>query len=202
MGAPACANPFGLTTRALGRHHVRSSNPGYSVRFSRRCAMRVRRVQLTIAISAVAVALLSARPAPAQSAPPAKGAKAPAGGAPAGSVKIVKPRPRVAGDAACRIKDGNTFGATWGPSALPALAFTIGPGSVMADQMHASKAPYTGPGRYANVIVAVYMGKTALEDSYMGLGTVTVNADGKSGTFALNDGSASGSWDCGRAPQR
>ncbi|HET7563922.1 MAG TPA: hypothetical protein VFJ96_02925 [Gemmatimonadaceae bacterium] len=163
--------------------------------------MRVRRVQLTIAISAVVVALLSARPAPAQSALPAKGAKAPAGGAPAGSVRIVKPRARVVSGAACLVK-GDTFGATWGPSALPALAFTIGPGSVMADQLHANKAPYTGPGRYANVIIAVYMGKTALEDSYMGLGTITVNADGKSGTFALNDGSASGSWDCGHAPQR
>ncbi|HEX6965511.1 MAG TPA: hypothetical protein VF166_06905 [Gemmatimonadaceae bacterium] len=163
--------------------------------------MRVMRAPLMAASVAAMLTLIGARPAAAQSAPSSKGATAPASGAaPAGSVKIVKPKPRVVGGAACRILDGNTLGGTWGPSALPALAFTIGPGSVMADQMHANKAPYKGPGRYPNVIVALYLGKTALEDSYMGLGTVTVSADGKSGTFALNDGSASGSWDCGRRP--
>lgn len=151
--------------------------------------MRGSRVQLIAASAAIVVAVIGARPAVAQSAP-------------AGSVKIVKPTPRTVGGGMCRILNGNTFGGTWGPSALPALAFTIGPGSVMADQMHANKAPYKGPGRYANVIVAVYLGKTATEDAYYGLGTITVNADGKSGTFALNDGSASGSWDCGRKPQR
>jgi hypothetical protein len=70
----------------------------------------------------------------------------------------------------------------------------------MADQMHANKAKYTGPGRYPNEIVAVYLGKTALEDSYMGLGTIVIAADGHSGTFALNDGSASGHFDCGSTP--
>src|ERR1700753_17817 len=69
-------------------------------------------------------------------------------------------------------------------------------------QMHANKAKFAGPGRYANEIVAVYLGKTAMEDSYMGLGTVTVAADGKSGTFALNDGKAAGSFDCGAAPAK
>jgi len=49
---------------------------------------------------------------------------------------------------------------------------------------------------------SVYLGKTALEDSYMGLGTVIVNADGRTGAFALNDGSASGRFDCGTAPSR
>jgi organic radical activating enzyme len=32
----------------------------------------------------------------------------------------------------------------WGPSALPTLAFTIGPGATMAEQMHANKTKYTG----------------------------------------------------------
>jgi hypothetical protein len=70
----------------------------------------------------------------------------------------------------------------------------------MADQMHANKAKFTGPGAYKNEIVAVYLGKTALQDSYMGLGTVTINADGHSGKFALNNGSAAGHFDCGAAP--
>jgi hypothetical protein len=46
----------------------------------------------------------------------------------------------------------------------------------------------------------VYLGKTALQDSYMGLGTVTINTDGHSGKFALNNGSAAGHFDCGSAP--
>jgi hypothetical protein len=72
----------------------------------------------------------------------------------------------------------------------------------MAAELHATKAKFTGAGTYANEIVAVYLGKTATEDSYLGLGTVTIAADAKSGTFALNDGKASGSFDCGTAPQR
>ncbi len=99
----------------------------------------------------------------------------------------------------CLKRDG-TFGGVFGPDALPPLAFTIGPGSVMADQMHASKTPYTGPGRYANVIVMLYLGKTATQDLYGGLGTITVAADEKSGTFTLNDGTGSGHWDCGVKP--
>ncbi|HEY3457437.1 MAG TPA: hypothetical protein VGK64_22845 [Bryobacteraceae bacterium] len=115
---------------------------------------------------------------------------------------IEKPKARTVNTGGCRILSNNTFSGTWGPSALPVLALTIGPGSTMADQMHANKAKYTGPGRYPNEIIAVYLGKTALEDSYAGLGTVTMAADGHSGTFALNDGSASGHFDCGSAPSQ
>ena len=85
---------------------------------------------------------------------------------------------------------------------LPALAFTIGPGSAMADQMHASKAKFTGPGRYANAVMALSLGKTALEDSYGPLGTVVLTADGRTGTFSVSNGSASGRFDCGAAPSR
>jgi hypothetical protein len=118
------------------------------------------------------------------------------------SVTIEKPKARTVASGGCRVLSDGTFSGTWGPSALPTLAFTIGPGSTMADQMHANKAKYTGPGRYPNEIVAVYLGKTALEDSYMGLGTIVIAADGHSGTFALNDGSASGHFDCGSTPSR
>ena len=70
----------------------------------------------------------------------------------------------------------------------------------MADQLHANKAKFTGPGTYKNEIIAVYLGKTALEDSYMGLGTVVINSDKHSGTFLLNDKSAAGHFDCGAPP--
>ena len=72
----------------------------------------------------------------------------------------------------------------------------------MADPMHANKAKYRGPGRYTNEIVAVYLGKTALEDSYGGLGTVIIAADSHWGSFALNDGSADRHFDCGSVPSR
>lgn len=118
------------------------------------------------------------------------------------TVTIEKPKARTVTGGGCRILSDGTFSGTWGPAALPTLAFTIGPGATMADQLHANKAKYSGPGRYANEIIAVYLGKTALEDSYLGLGTVVIAADGHSGTFALNDGKASGRFDCGAAPAR
>jgi hypothetical protein len=119
------------------------------------------------------------------------------------SVTIEKPRPVTVTGGFCRIlSDGATLSGNWGPSSLPTLAFTIGPGSTMADMMHANKAKFTGPGTYKNEIVAVYLGKTALKDSYMGLGTVTMNADKHTGKFVLNDGSAAGRFDCGEPPTR
>ena|SRR5689334_7632771 len=120
--------------------------------------------------------------------------------APQPTVTIEKPRARTTTGGECRLSAAGTFGGTWGPSALPTLAFTIGPESAMADQMHANKAKYRGPGSYKNEIIAVYLGKTALQDSYMGLGTVIINADGHTGKFALNDGSAAGHFDCGAPP--
>ena len=114
---------------------------------------------------------------------------------------IEKPRPRTVTTGSCRILGDGTFSGTWGPADLPTLAFTIGPGAAMADQMHANKAKFAGPGKYQNEILAVYLGKTALEDSYGGLGTVIVNPDGHSGTFTTNDGKTSGRFDCGAAPR-
>jgi hypothetical protein len=114
---------------------------------------------------------------------------------------IEKPKPRTVTTGSCRILSDGTFSGTWGPAALPTLAFTIGPGAAMADQMHANKAKFAGPGKYQNEILAVYLGKTALEDSYGGLGTVVINADGHSGTFSTNDGKASGRFDCGAVPR-
>jgi hypothetical protein len=116
---------------------------------------------------------------------------------------IEKPKTLAVTGGRCLVKADGTLGVNIGPNAaMPTLAFTVGPGAFMADQMHANKAKFAGAGKYANEIVAVYLGKTALEDSYIGLGTVTVAGDGKSGTFALNDGKAAGTFDCGAAPAK
>ena len=116
---------------------------------------------------------------------------------------IQKPKTLAVTVGRCQLKADGTLGVNIGPNAtMPTLAFTVGPGAFMADQMHANKAKFAGPGKYVNEIVAVYLGKTALEDSYIGLGTVSVAADGRSGTFALNDGKALGSFDCGAAPEK
>jgi hypothetical protein len=117
---------------------------------------------------------------------------------------IQKPKQQNAAGGTCRISgDGTTLGVNVGPNAaLPVLALTVGPGAAMADALHANKAKFTGAGKYKNEIIAVYLGKTALEDGYLGLGTVTIAADGKSGTFTLNDGKAAGSFDCGAPPAR
>src|SRR5262249_47777081 len=106
---------------------------------------------------------------------------------------VQKPKAQTVTGGICRLAADGTLGVNVGPNpALPVVALTVGPGSAMADLMHANKAKFAGPGKYANEIIAVYLGKTALEDAYAGLGTVVVAADGKSGTFALNDGKASG----------
>ena len=115
---------------------------------------------------------------------------------------IERPQTRTVNTGFCRILSDGTFSAAWGPGDLPTLAFTIGPGAAMANEMHANKSKYTGPGRYENEILAVYLGKTALEDSYGGLGTVVIAPDGHSGTFVTNDRKASGHFDCGAAPAK
>jgi hypothetical protein len=120
--------------------------------------------------------------------------------APQPTATIDKPKSRTVSGGFCRILSNDTFSGNWGPSSLPTLALTIGPASAMADALHANKAKFTSPGTYKNEIIAVYLGKTALEDSYLGLGTVIINADKHSGTFSLNDKSASGHFDCGLPP--
>jgi len=111
---------------------------------------------------------------------------------------IQKPMALTLSGGVCRLQADGTLGVNIGPNTpTPKLALTIGPGDFMAQQMHANLAKFAGPGKYPNVAIAVYVGKTATED-YVGLGTVTINADGKSGAFALNDGKASGSFDCGQ----
>jgi hypothetical protein len=118
-------------------------------------------------------------------------------GGPAGGAKVDRPKARSVATAHCVNDHQGTLGGVFGKTELPLLAFTIGPKSAMADQMHASKAKFTGPGTYKNVIVMLYLGKTALDDTYGGLGTITVNPDWHTGSFLLNNKTAAGTWACG-----
>jgi hypothetical protein len=145
-----------------------------------------RTARITWAIGAALVASVAATHSTAQSGP-------------SGGAKVERPKARSVTTAHCVNFHEGSLGGVFGKPELPLLAFTIGPKSAMADQMHASKAKFTGPGAYKNVVVMVYLGKTALEDSYGGLGTITVNPDWRTGSFTLNNGTAAGTWDCGAA---
>jgi hypothetical protein len=118
------------------------------------------------------------------------------------SVTIEKPKARTLKGGTCRILNDGTFLATYPPDALPTLAFSIGPKATMAAEMHANLAPFKGPGTYKDEILTVYLGKTASDESYGGLGTVTINPDGHTGGFTTNDGKASGHFDCGAVPTK
>ena len=108
------------------------------------------------------------------------------------TVTIEKPKARTTTGGFCRIVSDGTLSGVWGPTSLPTLAFTIRSGSAMADAMHANQGRYNRPGKYPNVIIAVYLGKTALDDTYAGLGTVLLSRGWSHGSFVLNNGSASG----------
>ncbi len=143
-----------------------------------------------IATSCVLALALCASPASAQ---------APAARA---SVTIVTPTARTVNGGGCRIMSDGLFSATFPPDNLPTLAFTIGPTATMAQQMHSNREAYKGPGTYKDEILMVYLGKTALDQSYGGLGNVTINPDGRSGMFVTKDGKASGKFDCGAVPKK
>jgi hypothetical protein len=74
------------------------------------------------------------------------------------------------------------------------LGFTLGP-NPQVGQDAAHNPPYTGPGHYAHIILA---GSTPDgKQSFGDFGTVIINADKQTGTFVTDDGTASGSFDCG-----
>ena len=79
------------------------------------------------------------------------------------------------------------------------LQFTIGPLRDGLSPGQENNKPYSGPGDYANVGIAI---KRAGQKPVLGYGTITVSADEQSGTFRLPQGSASGSWNCGHKLER
>jgi hypothetical protein len=75
------------------------------------------------------------------------------------------------------------------------LAFTIGPLTDGMSPTQEKNMPYHGPGKYTHVGIS---GKSKDgKKTFVGYGTITVNADGRTGTFKLEGGKAGGSWDCG-----
>lgn len=78
--------------------------------------------------------------------------------------------------------------------ATRALAFTIGPLKDALSPGQENNKPYSGPGDYQKIGIS---GKSQDGKTFVGFGTVTVNPDEQSGTFKLDNGSASGTWDCG-----
>jgi hypothetical protein len=74
------------------------------------------------------------------------------------------------------------------------LAFTIGPLSDSLSPGQENNKPYDGAGAYPNIGIAI---KSPQGKSLAGFGTITVNPDLQSGSFAFNDGSAAGTWNCG-----
>lgn len=91
----------------------------------------------------------------------------------------------------CRVVAGDAGGDF--PAVNPVLRWAVGPQA--AGRVGGSNTPYTGPATYTNA--AISGNNPTTKQAYGGFGTVVVNADRTTGTFVLNDGSASGSWDCG-----
>ncbi len=120
-----------------------------------------------------------------------------------GGARLVKPAPTQISGAECYSGTGKYAGdvafgfPTRGMNS--GLSFTIGPLRDGRSPGQENNKPYSGPGKYTNIGMN---GKAANGKHFFGYGTVTVNADEQTGTFQLNDGSASGTWDCGHKLKR
>lgn len=104
--------------------------------------------------------------------------------------KLDKPVAMTVNSGSCESDGQGTIGASF----AVAMAFNIGPKTGGAAFLKMNMAPYKGPGAYPKVIISGYPDKG---HTFFGLGTVVVNADRRTGTFVTDDGTASGSWDCG-----
>jgi hypothetical protein len=107
-----------------------------------------------------------------------------------GSATLQKPVALTVTGGGCESDGKGTVGANFGN----ALAFNIGPGTVGAKALGMSQARFVGPGTYRKVMISGYPAKGKV---FAGLGTVIVNDDRQTGTFATDDGTAAGSWNCG-----
>ena len=117
----------------------------------------------------------------------------------AGGARIEKPFQQQLSGAECYGGGGGKYAGDVGfgfPSrSNRVLAFTIGPLSDRLSPGQENNRPYDGAGTYPNIGIAL---QSPNGKSIAGFGTITVNPDLQSGSFAFNDGSASGTWDCGR----
>lgn len=121
-----------------------------------------------------------------------------------GGAHITKPFDRTVTGAQCYAGTGSNKGkAAFGfpdrDLTSAALSFTLGPLTDGSSPGQEKNAPYTGAGSYTNIGIVV---RPESGQSLIGYGTVTVNADLRSGSFkfaATSGSSVEGTWDCGRA---
>jgi len=114
-----------------------------------------------------------------------------------GGARIDKPFKRQVSSAECYSGAGKYAGLIafgFPDRSTRALAFTIGPLKDALSPGQENNKPYSGPGSYSNVGIS---GKSQEGKTFVGFGTITVNTDEQTGTFKLDNGSASGTWDCG-----
>ena len=116
-----------------------------------------------------------------------------------GRAVVEKPKRHAFGSGSCvRVTDGSFLGE-WFNRDGTLLKVSIGPTGMglIDDVTPRNKAPYTGPGQYKDVLVKFSLGGRP-GNLVVGHSTVTVNPDGQTGRFDFNDGSAAGTWDCGK----
>ena len=114
-----------------------------------------------------------------------------------GGARIDKPFKRQVGGAECYAGAGKYAGLIafgFPDRSTRALAFTIGPLKDALSPGQENNKPYSGPENYNNIGIS---GKSQDGKTFVGFGTITVNADEQTGTFKLDNDSASGTWDCG-----
>lgn len=120
-----------------------------------------------------------------------------------GGAHLVKPAPTQINGAECYSGAGKYAGdvafgfPVRGMNA--GLSFTIGPLRDGMSPGQENNRPYSGPGKYTKIGIN---GKAANGKRFFGYGAVTVNADEQTGSFQLDNGSASGTWDCGHKLKR
>lgn len=108
------------------------------------------------------------------------------------SAKIEKPVALDVPTGFCESDGSGTIGANFNDK----VAFNIGPKTGGAAMLGMNTAPYKGAGSYTKVIITGFVDP---KNSFGGLGTVTFNADRRTGTFVTDDGKGSGTFDCGSA---
>jgi hypothetical protein len=115
----------------------------------------------------------------------------------AGGATIDKPVAMRLIGARCSDDGKGSIAAFFGPSPgadAEKLGFNIGP--ILNVNLPHSR-PYAGPGIYTGAQIAGIPVPHDYKTMFTDQGTVVVNADRQSGTFATDDGKAAGKWDCG-----
>jgi len=114
-----------------------------------------------------------------------------------GGARIEKPFQQQLSGAECYSGAGKSLGNVgfgFPSRSNRVLAFSLGPLKDGFSPGQENNKAYGGAGSYPNVGIAL---KSPQGKIFAGFGTITVNPDLQTGSFAFDDGSASGTWDCG-----